>query len=54
MDKRKEEDDTLLRKKQKKKQNGVTIMISVDRKGKIFPVKLKRLNKDIKNKNLKI
>ena len=49
---RKEEDDTFLRKKSDEKQNIATIMISVDGKGAVFPVKLKlkvnRLNKDIK------
>ena len=39
------------------KQNSATIMISVDRKGEVFPVKLKlqgnRLNKDVKKENLK-
>ena len=40
MVKRKKEDDTFLRKKKKKK-NKATIMISVDGKGTIFPVKLK-------------
>ena len=37
------------------KQNSATIMISVDRKGEVFPVKLKlqgnRLNKDVKKEN---
>ena len=41
MDKRKREDDTFLRKKIEGKQNIATIMISVDGKGTIFPVKLK-------------
>ena len=41
MVKRKKEDDTFLRKKNKKKKNKATIMISVDGKGTIFPVKLK-------------
>ena len=52
----KKEDLTFLRKKTEEKQNSVTIMISVDRKGTVFPVKLKLegncLNKDIKNENL--
>ena len=38
MCKRKEDDDIFLRKKQK---NSFTIMISVDGKGTVFPVKLK-------------
>ena len=41
MGKRKREDDTFLRKKIEEKQNIATIMISVDGKGTIFPVKLK-------------
>ena len=41
MGKRKREDDTLLRKKIEEKQNIATLMISVDGKGTIFPVKLK-------------
>ena len=41
MDKRKEEDESFPRKKTKEKQNGVTIMISVNGKGTIYPVKLK-------------
>ena len=41
MDKRIKEDDTFLRKKTEEKQNSVTIMISVDGKGTVFPVKLK-------------
>ena len=41
MGKRKEEDDIFLRKKTKEKQNSATIMISVDEKGTVFPVKLK-------------
>ena len=34
-------DDTFLRKKSEGKQNRATIMISVDSKGTVFPVKLK-------------
>ena len=41
MGKRKKEDDTLLRKKTEEKQKRVTIMISVDGKGNVFPVKFK-------------
>ena len=41
MGKRKEEDDTLLWKKKQKRTNSATIMISVDGKETIFPVKLK-------------
>ena len=41
MIKRKKEDDTFLRKKAEEKQNSANIMISVDRKGTVFPVKLK-------------
>ena len=41
MGRRKEEDDTFLRKKTEEKQNSATIMISVDGKGTVFPVKLK-------------
>ena len=40
MGKRKEEDDIFLRKKTEEKQNSATIMISVDEKGTVFPVKL--------------
>ena len=39
--KRKKEDDTFLRRKTEQKQNSVTIMMSVDEKGRAFPVKLK-------------
>ena len=40
--KREKEDDTFLKKKNRKeKQNRATIMISVDGKGTVFPVKLK-------------
>ena len=38
--KREKEDDTFL-KKTDDKENGATIMISVDKKGTVFPVKLK-------------
>ena len=38
--KREKEDDTFL-KKTDDKENGATIMISVDEKGTVFPVKLK-------------
>ena len=41
LNKRKREDGTFLRKKTEEKQNNVTIMISVDGKGAVFPVKLK-------------
>ena len=41
MGKRKKEDATFPRKKVEEKQNSVTIMISVDRKGIVFSVKLK-------------
>ena len=41
MIKRKEEHDTFLRKKAEEKQNSAKIMISVDGKGTVFPVKLK-------------
>ena len=41
MSKTKKEDDTFLRKKTEKKENIVTMMISVDGKGTIFPIKLK-------------
>ena len=41
MGKRKEEDDILLWKKKQKRTNSATIMISVDGKETIFPVKLK-------------
>ena len=41
MIKRKKEDDTFLRKKAEEKQNSANIMISVDGKGTVFPVKLK-------------
>ena len=41
MVKRKKEDDTFLRKKAEEKQNSANIMISVDGKGTVFPVKLK-------------
>ena len=37
----KKENDTFLRKKAEEKQNIATIMISVDEKGTVFPVKLK-------------
>ena len=50
-------DDTFLRKKAEEKQRSITIMISVDGKRTVFPMKLKlegkRLNKDIKKKNFK-
>ena len=39
--KEKKEDDAFLRKKREEKQNSATIMISVDEKGTVFPVKLK-------------
>ena len=39
--KEKKEDDTFLRKKTEEKQKGATIMISIDSKGTVFPVKLK-------------
>ena len=38
---KKKEERTLLRKKAREKQNSVTIMISAERKGTVFPVKLK-------------
>ena len=38
---KKKEEHTLLRKKAREKQNSVTIMISAERKGTVFPVKLK-------------
>ena len=41
MIKRKKEDNTFLRKKEEEKQNSANIMISVDGKGTVFPVKLK-------------
>ena len=41
MGKSKKEDDSFLRKKNKEKQNIATITESVDRKGTVFPVKLK-------------
>ena len=41
MIKRKKEDDIFLRKKAGEKQNSANIMISVDEKGTVFPVKLK-------------
>ena len=41
MTKRKKEDDTFLSKKAEEKQNSANIMISVDGKGTVFPVKLK-------------
>ena len=41
MIKRKKEDDTFLRKKAVEKQNSANIIISVDEKGIVFPVKLK-------------
>ena len=41
MGKRKKEDDNFLRKKTEEKQNGATIMIPVDRKWTVFPVKSK-------------
>ena len=41
MGKRKTEDDTFLRKETEEKQISVIIMISVDGKGTVFPVKLK-------------
>ena len=41
MSKRKKDDDTFLRKKTEEKQNRADIMISVDGKGVVFPVKLK-------------
>ena len=42
MNKRNKEDDTFLRKnKTEDKHNTATIMISVDEKGTVFPVKLK-------------
>ena len=37
----KEEDDTFLRKKAEEKQNSATIIIFLDEKGAVFPVKLK-------------
>ena len=39
--KRKKEDGTFLRRKTEQKQNSITIMMSVDEKGRAFPVKLK-------------
>ena len=41
MDERKEDDDIFLRNKTEEKQNSVTIMISVDGKWTVFPVRLK-------------
>ena len=41
MGEREKGDDTFLRKKTEEKQNGATIMMSVDEKGTVFPVKLK-------------
>ena len=41
MVKRKKEDHTFLRKKAEEKQNCANIMISVDEKETVFPVKLK-------------
>ena len=41
MGKRKKGHDTFLRKKTKEKENRATIMISLDGKGTVFPVKLK-------------
>ena len=41
MRKTKKEDDTFLRKKSEEEQNSATIIISVDGKGTVFPVKLK-------------
>ena len=41
MIKRKKEDDTFLRKKAEEKQNSANIMISIDGKVTVFPVKLK-------------
>ena len=41
MIKRKKEDDTFLRKKAEEKQNSANVMISVDGKGTVSPVKLK-------------
>ena len=53
MGKREIADDDFLRKKTKEKQNSADIMMSVDGKGTVFPVKLKfkenRLNKYINN-----
>ena len=47
----------ILRKKTEEKQNSATIMLSVDGKGTVFPMKLNymgnRLNKDIKKENFK-
>ena len=40
-DEKKEEDDTFLRKKAEEKQNSANVMLSVDGKGTVFPVKLK-------------
>ena len=41
MGERKKEDDTFLRKNPEEKQSSATIMISVELKGTVFPVKLK-------------
>ena len=38
---KKKENDTFLKKKAEEKENSATTMISVDRKGTVFPVKLK-------------
>ena len=38
---KRKKDDTFLRKKTEEQQNRATIMISVDGKGTVFPVKLK-------------
>ena len=39
-----QEDDTLWRNKTEEKQSSVTIIISVDRKGTVFPVQNKYMN----------
>ena len=40
MGEREKGDDTFLREKTEEKQNGATIMMSVDEKGTVFPMKL--------------
>ena len=50
---KKKEDDTFLRKKKQKKKNSATRMISVDRKGTVFPMKLKLQGELLETINLK-
>ena len=47
-----QEDDTLWRNKTEEKQSSVTIIISVDRKGTVFPVKNKYMKKENFKKDL--